>query len=69
MGDRLAFQYFPPAVWTAEMGDEGVSVASKIQAMQRGKQARREVELLKEKKEQEELGEILLICRCFPTYF
>ena len=32
------------------MGADGEAVASKIQAMQRGKQARREVELLKEQK-------------------
>ena len=35
------------------MGDEGVQVASKIQAMQRGKQARREVA---QKREEKELG-------------
>jgi hypothetical protein len=42
-----------PESWTKEMGQDGEAVASKIQAMQRGKQARREVQ---QKREQKELG-------------
>jgi hypothetical protein len=38
------------------MGQDGEAVATKIQAMQRAKLARREVEIKKQQKEEEELG-------------